>query len=148
MHLYAIRRIHTVQTVDSWLKIFMINWVLQVWRAEKDGADGGADVSEKQLNHILAAVWVDDVDEDIDDVDEPVPGADDNRCDGSSLEMPNPLHYIDWKNEDKITHDQQQSDENYFPFLFALSSLWFDQSEDEDSVAGNDDQAGKAHTKW
>ena len=134
MHLYAIRRIHTVQTVDSWLKIFMINWVLQVWRAEKDGADGGADVSEKQLNHIpenrvkyqvesasylfiLAAVWVDDVDEDIDYVDEPVPGGDDNRCDGSSLEMPNPLHDIDWKNEDKITHDQQQSDENYFPFL-------------------------------
>ena len=134
MHLYAIRRIHTVQTVDSWLKIFMINWVLQVWRAEKDGADGRGDVSEKQLNHIpenkvkyqmesasylfiLAAVWVDDVDEDIDYVDEPVPGADDNRCDGSSLEMPNPLHDIDWKNEDKITHDQQQSDENYFPFL-------------------------------
>ena len=120
--------------MDSWLKIFMINWVLQVWRAEKDGADGRGDVSEKQLNHIpenkvkyqmesasylfiLAAVWVDDVDEDIDYVDEPVPGGDDNRCDGSSLEMPNPLHDIDWKNEDKITHDQEQSDENYFPFL-------------------------------
>ena len=33
-------------------------------------------------------------------------------------------------------------------YFSALSSLWFDQSEDEDSITGNDDQAGKAHTKW